>query len=134
MANFWSVLVALIVDYITKWLNPISPSLVPRFSELLNLAVKDMPPPSSMSFGAAPDELKVMVKKLITDLVNKHFSNRPIIAKILVSLADNLPDSLIDKLWDSIFKAGVVSTPAPVRSAFNPDVNPVASALEAELV
>lgn len=132
MANFWSVLVALIMDYITKWLNPISPSLVPRFSELLHSAVKDMPVPTD--YGAAPDELKVMVKKLITDLVNKHFANRPIIAKILVSLADNLPDSLIDKLWDSIFKAGVVSTPAPVRSAFNPDVNPVASALEAELV
>lgn len=131
MANFWSVLIALITDYLTKWLNPISPSLVPRFSELLNAAAKDMPAPTS--FGAAPDELKVLVRKLITDLVNKHFANRPLVAKILVALADNLPDSLIDKLWDSIFKAGAVSTPAPVRSAFNPDVNPVLSALMEEL-
>jgi hypothetical protein len=142
MQEFWSLLIKLIMEYLSKWLNPIDPELTPRFGAALEAAAAKMPAPKVEDFGEAPDDLKVLVRKLLTDLIEKNFTSRPIIRSILTTFVRNLPDALIDSLWDSIFKAGLVKSPAfegkPTvrasgRGASDPNVNPVASGLSSAI-
>ena len=129
--DFWALIVKLLTDLFAKWLNPIDPTLAPRMGAALIAATANLPAPAE--FGAAPEELKQMIRKLITNLVNTSFSSRPIIRGLLLAVANNLPDSLIDKLWDSLFQDKLVSTPAPMRGFEATEVNPFVAAFNAEI-
>lgn len=141
MNDFWRLVVDLLMQYLRRWLGPIDPnnSLVPRFGKALEDAAAGLPNPDMTGVGAAPDDLKDFVRKLVTDFINQKFATRTMIRNILLALVDNLPDALIDQLWDSLFRARLLQSPKPVRGpesvgrTVQRDVNPLFAALSAEL-
>lgn len=67
---------------------------------------REMPEPI-INVSAAPDEIKDVVRTLLTSVVEKALAGKPLMLKIALAVVKNLPDSIMDQLWDSVFKAQI---------------------------
>lgn len=92
-------------------------SFRPFFEKYLGEAA-NAEPDIVVGVGAAPDDVKNLIRSAITDLVSRAFSNRPLIKGFALTIVKNLPDSWIDNLWDSIFAAKIKAGELPAASTF----------------
>lgn len=126
--NFWALITSAIVNLIG---NGSFSQFKGFFQSLFDAVIKDKPDPSLIVVGnrrvgtvagnppgAAPDEIKELLRNLITDLVTQAFNGRPILSKIILAFVKNVPDAWLDGLWDKIFAAKIAVGELPLAATF----------------
>jgi hypothetical protein len=129
VTNFWRILTEAIIDLITS--GSFSHQFKDRFRKLFDAVIKDKQDPPLIVVGnrrvgtvkgetpgAAPDEVKDMLRQLIIDLVSQVFSGRPMLLKIILAFVKVIPDSFIDGLWDRLFAPKIAAGELPPSSTF----------------
>lgn len=111
---FWQT----IITALTNWLTgTFGQEFADFFKKIFGEAAKDKPDPI-IKVGAAPDEIKDVIRKMIVELVESALANRPFIRGIVLAIVRNLPDTFIDQLWDSIFAAKIAAGELPASATF----------------
>lgn len=99
MTQFWSVLIAALVEFISsKFPVPFADF----FKKLFFEQAKNEPDPEFLVVGVAPDDLKSKLREAINAFVSKSLASRPVIHGLAKRLIAMLPDTWLDTIWDSM--------------------------------
>lgn len=99
VSAFWLQLVAALTTWLTEKFGK---DFSDWFAKIFSSEAEKMPEPN-IAVGAAPDEVKDLIRGLVVELVEKALASRPIMKRLVLAVVKNLPDTLLDTLWDSLF-------------------------------
>ncbi len=124
MTAFWTALVSALTNYLAAHFGQ---PFADWFSKIFGKAAEDKPDPEVIRVGFAaaagpvgdaPPEVITAIKALLVDFVTTSLASKPIIRGIVLAIVKNLPDSFVNKLWDSIFAAQAkMMAAAPIPDA-----------------
>ena len=117
-SQFWSNLSAAIINAICtgsfsqfkQWFQQLFDAVTMDRQDPPIIVVGNKRDDAYMVFGEAPDAIKDALRDVIKRLVERAFSGRPVLLKLVTAFLDGaVLDKLIDSVWDSIFAAKIAA-------------------------
>lgn len=113
----WSVLLPILLEVLKARFDAGFPWLTKLLERFWSRVEHDVITVGAVAaVGAAPDEIKTMLVELFTKLRDES----GIFMRAVYTLLIKLVPQVADMLWDRLFAAGHVATPAPVMAASAP--------------